>query len=215
MAFPDCAGATAVSEVRRDQVQLVKRLSEKFCRLGGHKAVARAVESVAPHFVLLVQIVRDGVQVGAGAHRLMKCRVENRDMRHIRELLHCSLNSYQIGRVMKRSQFAAIFDPLDALRADLHAVLESLSSMDHAVTDSHNFQVSHLVQDFVEHLQMPGARQGNLVALPVEKFRFQTRFGRAQPLGEPLNSRFAGAGVDDRKFQRRTPAIDDENEGHG
>ena len=41
---------------------------------------------------------------------------------------------------MKRSQFTAIFDPLDAFRADLHAVLESLPSVDHAVTDSTIFR---------------------------------------------------------------------------
>ena len=94
-------------------------------------------------------------KVGAGGHRLMKRGVENRDMRDFGKLLHRSMDSDQVGRVMQGSEFAAVFDSLNHFLINSHAVLERFPAVHHPVADSDNFQAAHLMKDLFKHFDMP------------------------------------------------------------
>ena len=173
MTFSDGARAASVSEMRGNQMQLLDRPLQKSGRLFRNEVMARSMEAVAPRFVLLIEAVRDGIQIGSRRHRLMECGVEDRDMGDFRKLLHRSLDSDQVGGIVQGSQLAAVFDSLNHIRINPHAVFERLSSMHDAVTDADNFQAAHLMKDFVKHLDMPGVWQRYLVARSSGEFCLQ------------------------------------------
>ena len=64
------------------QLQFIRAASKELGRAQGDVSVGRAVEAVAPHLLLLIELVRQSVEIRVSRQRVMKRRVEHRHVRH-------------------------------------------------------------------------------------------------------------------------------------
>ena len=94
-------------------------------RLLRHVAVARAVEPVAPHLVLLEPLVGHRVQVGARRHRRVESGVEHRHLGEGGEELLGDTDAEQVRRVVQRAERDALLDLRDHLLGDRHRAGEA------------------------------------------------------------------------------------------
>ncbi len=134
-AVLDGGHGTAVAQVHGDQVALLERPAEQAGALTGHEPVRGAVEAVAPHPVLLVEFVGDGVEKGARRHGLVEGGVEHRHLGQVREDFHGHADAVQVGRVVQRRQRDVALQGLDHLRGDAHGAAEVLAPVHHPVAD--------------------------------------------------------------------------------
>ena len=197
LTFSDGARAASVSKMRGNQMQLLNRPLQKSGRLFRNEVMARSMKAVAPRFVFLIEAVWDGIQIGSVRHRLMERGVEDRDMGDFRKLLHRSLDSDQVGGIVQGSQLAAVFDSLNYIRINPHAVFERLSPMDNPMSNADNFQAAHLMKDFVKHLEMPGVWQRYLMARSSGEFCLQPGVRRTQAFSQSLDFCLSAVGVND------------------
>ena len=67
-------------------------------------AVRGAVETIAAHAVLLVQLIGDGIHIGLGGHGLVESGIKDTYLRQTgHEFLH-GIDTLQVGRVVQGSQ---------------------------------------------------------------------------------------------------------------
>ena len=113
-----------------------------------HVAVTRAVEAVAAHAVLLVQVVRNGVKVRVGGHRLVERSVENTYLRQAGHQLADGLHALEVGRVVQRCEVDALLEGLEYLVVDYHALVKLLASVHHSVPYGVDFVKAFDYSDF-------------------------------------------------------------------
>ena len=75
---------------------------------------------------------------------------------------------------MQRSQFNAFINSPDHIRVDFDALFKCLSAMNNPVTDSDDFDVSHLAEDLVQNIDVLGIGQLDLIVDPGEELRLES-----------------------------------------
>ena len=75
----------AVAEMAAHQPQLIRAALQELRGAQADVVVRRAVKAVAAHALLFVKLVGQAVEIRVGRQRVMKRRVEHRDVRHGRE----------------------------------------------------------------------------------------------------------------------------------
>src|SRR5699024_290590 len=101
---------SAVADVADDDFRVLRIQAAEFDCLFGDKAVAGAVEAVAADAVLLIVLVRDGVQVGLLVHAHAEGGVEYSYVRFARANFFTGLDTHQVGRRVQRAQVEALAD---------------------------------------------------------------------------------------------------------
>ena len=174
MAFPDRAGAAPVTEMSRHQVQLLEGLVQDLGRLTGHDIDGwfHGIRSVLPGGLRRSDTEWHKGTPAEASFDEMLCRRPPREGRRENAAwqLGCRSNGPDCasGASSLHSSIPRITSALD-----FNAVLERLSSVNHTVTDSDNFEVANLAQNFIENVDMLGVRQLDLVVYPLDKLRFQ------------------------------------------
>ena len=86
------------------QLQLVRPALQKLRGAQGNVMMRCAVEAVATHAMLLVELVGQAVKIGVGRQRVMKGRVEDRDLGHGgKETAHLA-NARDHHRIVQRRE---------------------------------------------------------------------------------------------------------------
>ena len=125
----------AVSEMAAHDAQLVRPSAEVLCGAQADVLVRRAVETVAAHALLFVELVRQPVQVRVGRQRVVKGRVEHRDVRHRRKQPAHLADAGDVHWIVQRRQRAERLDLREDLVGDERPFGEPLAAMDDAVGD--------------------------------------------------------------------------------
>ena len=99
-----------VADVHGDEVALFDSFSQQDCRTLGNIEVAGAVETVPPHTMFFVPLVRYRVHVGMFRHTLMKSGVENGDVRHVGQVGLSRFDPGNVRRIVQRGQMLDILD---------------------------------------------------------------------------------------------------------
>jgi hypothetical protein len=151
------------------------------------------VEAVAPHPVLLVQRLRDGVAVGGARHGLVEGGVEDRHRGNPGEELAGHLNAVQVGRVMQGRERDHVPDRLGNAIVHAGRCVEALAPVDHAVADGG--QLAQVRQDPAP--AQPGDDPVDPVPMVEDREALLATLGatvRAQPLPLDLALGLADAG---------------------
>ena len=119
-----------------DESQLLDGAPEHGGCTPGHVAVRGAVEAIAAHPTLGVQLVRKGVEVGPPGQGLVKGGVEDGHLGHRGQHLACDADAQQVGRVVQRGELDMVFDGGLDLWGDDHRPGEGFAPVHHAVAHS-------------------------------------------------------------------------------
>ena len=129
--------------------------TQKLTHTLGHIAMAGAVESVAAHTVLGVELIGKSIHIGIVGHRLMESGIEDTHLRNIgQERLH-GIHTLDIGRIVERSQVIAGRECLHHLGSEANGLIELLTSVHHAM--AHGIQFTQILEHSIialgEHLE--------------------------------------------------------------
>jgi len=124
-----------VSEMTRDQLEPRHVGLQVLGRRQRHVLMARAVEAVAAHALVQVQLVRHRVGVSVRRQLRVKRRVEHRDVWHRRKHLACRTNAGEVGRVVQRREHGTLGDDLLDVVVDARGGDQALAAVHDAMTD--------------------------------------------------------------------------------
>ena len=154
-------------------------------------AVARSVETVTAHAVLLIQVVRYGVEIRVCGHRLVEGCVEHAHLRQTRHQFADSLYTFKVGRIVKRSKVYASLESLEHLVVKHNALVELLASVYHAVANGVNLvktlddsylRVGQQREDELHTLCVLGYVVHHFLLCAVGHLHFNKRFVKAYAL---------------------------------
>ena len=156
---------TAVAQVASDDVQLINRFVQHFCRFLSDEEVAGTVRAVTTNAVFFVQAVRQSIEVRLFRHSLMERGVEYSHVFvfQIREGFQRFCDTDQVSRVMQRCERGGIFDALDNRIIDNHGAGVLLAAVYDTVTNSGQlrgqfwFLCQNSVNDKVQRFTVSGA----------------------------------------------------------
>ena len=116
-----------------------------------------AVEAVATHTILAVELLGEGIHVGIVGHGLVEGGVEHTDLGNLGQQSADSIDTLDIGGIVQRSEVVASLKGLHHLGSEQHALVELLTTMYHTVTYSIQFVevLQHGVLTLSEHLEDP------------------------------------------------------------
>ena len=216
--------STAQSDEPLPRWQLTSRSSfgRRFEKLRGAQAdvvVRRAVEAVAAHALLFVELVGQAVEIGVGRQRVVKRRVEHGDVRHGGKQPPHLANAGDVHRVVQRRERIERLDLRQHLVGDERSFRELLAAMHDAMRDDADLaraadDARLLRREFRDHrLERLGE-----AALRQLAFHFALRAAMHEPRAVDADAldqtarlaRFVGRVVE-TVFERRRAAVDDEN----
>ena len=126
----------AVSQVERDEGRALERNPVQLDIARDHRAVGKAVKTVASNAVLRGQLVGDGVAIGVLGHRGVKGRIEDGDHGDIGAERGSGCPHARKARgVVQRRQGLERFDRLQHVGVDQDRLREARAPVDHAVSD--------------------------------------------------------------------------------
>ena len=91
--------------------------------------MARSVEAVAAYAVFLVKFVRQRIHISVLRHCLVESRIEYSDLRYIGENLFYGIDTFEVGRVVKRCNIYAFDDFLFYRFVDEYRLVEFFSAV--------------------------------------------------------------------------------------
>src|SRR5882672_4565499 len=105
----------------------------------GQVAVGYAVKTIPANPVAKVEVVRNGVQIGALGQRVVKSGIEYGDLRNLRtqQFAH-GANSAEIRGIVQGGQVDAILNAPHHFVVDEDGIRKSLAAMNHAMSDGVN-----------------------------------------------------------------------------
>src|ERR1035437_2505381 len=93
------------------------------------------MESVTPDPIFFIKGIRQGIHERIIRHCLMKRCIKYTNLRHIGKYRFHSINTFKIGRIMKRSKVGAIFNPFNCNIIEITTFLKKFSTMDKTMTN--------------------------------------------------------------------------------
>ena len=201
------------------QPQLVRTALQKLRGAQADVVMRRAVEAVAAHALLLVKLVGQAVKVGVGRQRVMKRRVEHRDVRHGGKQPAHLANAGDVHRIVQRRERIERLDLREHLVGDERAFRELLAAMHDAMGDHADFagaadDAGLLRGEFGRH----GLERLGKAALRQLAFHLALRPAMREPRAVDADALDLAARmarlirrVVEAVFERRGAAVDDEN----
>ena len=113
-------------------------LAQHLAHTVGYIAVAGAVETIAAHVILLVKLVRHGIQISVVGHCRMERVVEHAHLRNIWHEMVNGADAFQVACVVNRSQVAEFLYTVFHALVDNHALAELVAALHDAVSHSVN-----------------------------------------------------------------------------
>ena len=146
----------------------------------------------------------------------MERRIKDSHLRNTRDQVLHSVDTFQVGGVMQRSQIRTLNNLVEHLLVDQHAAGEFLAAMHHAMTngvdlliilDTTVSRVSQDTQDKLDTLLMTGdiLLEDHLLAILVRQF--QESAGQADLLDSTLGHHVARSHIKQFVLDRATTAI--------
>ena len=155
------------------------------------------MEAIATYTILLVQFVGNGIHIGIVGHRLMESRIEDSNLRHIRQDSLNGTNTFQVGRIVERSQVVARRKGIEHFLGQQDRFTELLATMNHTMTycidfvqrlDGTIFRRDKGVQDkFHTHCMLRNILFQNLL-LTVWQRQLQERIGQTNLFNTTLGN---------------------------
>ena len=213
LAVDDGAGGAAVAQVRREPAAGGIGHPSHLRGALADVAVAGAMEAVAAHTVLAVQLLRHRVAIGVLGQALVEGGVEYRDLRQLGEQLERRLDALQVGRVVQRCQRRGGADRQQADGVDATGRGEMLAAVHHAVADAMQLAaggVLHQRQQVLQGCPMVTTLQQQTVLLAVV-LPVQHRLRAGQALGQAAEDEVGLLLVDQGELDRRAATVDDQD----
>ena len=101
--------------------------------------VGSSVETITAYTILLIKFIRNSIHVGMLRHSLVESCIEYTNLRNIGQNGSNCIYTFQVGRIMKRSQVIASSKSSQHFRSQPYRLAELFASMHHTVTHSVNF----------------------------------------------------------------------------
>ena len=130
--------------------------TQEFAYTFGHVTMRCSVEAITTHTILFIQFVRDSIHVSIIRHSLMESRIEYTYLRNIRKNSRNCIHTFQVSRIVKRSQIIASCKSLQHFFVQQYRFAETFASVHHTVTyrinliqrfDSTIFRMNQCIQD--------------------------------------------------------------------
>ena len=178
--------------------------------------MARSVETIAAHAILLVEIIRKGIHICLLRHGLMESRIEYAHLRQTRHQFRNSMNTLQVGWVVQRSQIDASLESFQHFVVEHHALVEFLAAVHHAMAHCVNllqvfnhadFRICQQREDELHAFRMLGNVVHNLLLLTVCQFHFHECAIHAHALCAARCHHFSGIHVVQSVLDGTTTAI--------
>ena len=187
---------------------------------GGHETVGRAVETVAADGVVLVVLIRNGVNVRFRRHGHAEGGVEHGDLRHTGHRRLARLDAHEVGGVVQRPEREALFDGgfarvvHDAGLGELNAAVENTvadgADLRHRL-DNAVFLAGQLFENGLDRFLVGGERNVRFVnGLAVLGLVGQTAVD-ADALTKTFGKQRLVLHVDELILQRRAAGVDNQN----
>ena len=156
---------TAVAQVASDDVELINRFVQNFCRFLSHEEVAGTVRAVTTNTVFFVQAVWQSIEVRLFRHGLMERGVEHSHVFvfQIREGFQRFCDTDQVCRVMQRCKRGCVFDTLNNRIVDNHRAGVFLAAVNNTVTNRSQlsrqfwFLCQNSINDKIQRFTVSGA----------------------------------------------------------
>lgn len=97
------------------------------------------METITTDAIFFIQFVRNGIQVCIIRHCLVESSIKYTYLRNIRQNSRNRVYTFQIGRIMKRSQIIASSKRIQHFLRQQYRFTELLTTMYHAVTNCIDF----------------------------------------------------------------------------
>ena len=98
--------------------------------------MACAMETITAHTIILIQFIRNSIEICVLRHCLMERCIKHTNLRQVRHQLRNGLHSLKICRIVKRSKVTALLKYLQNLIVKNNTLVELLTAVHHAMTDS-------------------------------------------------------------------------------
>src|SRR3989339_214573 len=98
--------------------------------------VGRTMKPVTADFIFLIKLVWYSIQVCPWRHFYMEGSIENTNLRSCLQMFFCSLNTFNVRRIMKRRQFNIIFECFHNLFSNQNRTAKCFASMNNTMTYS-------------------------------------------------------------------------------
>ena len=187
---------------------------------GGHEAVGRAVETVAADGVVLVVLIRNGVNVRFRRHGHAERGVEHGDLRHAGHRRLARLDAHEVGGVVQRPEREALFDGGFARVVHDAGLGELNAAVEHTVADGADlrhrldnavFLAGQLFENGLDRFLVGGERNVRFVnGLAVLGLVGQTAVD-ADALTKTFGEQRLVLHVDELILQRRAAGVDNQN----
>lgn len=97
------------------------------------------MKAITTYTILLIKFVRNGIHVSIIRHRLMESRIEYTDLRYVRQNCIDRMNTFQICRIVQRSQIIASSKGIEHFLGQQNRLAELLTAMYHTMANSIDF----------------------------------------------------------------------------
>ena len=149
--------ACAVAYVARDDALAVGLYAKELAHALADVAVAGAMETIAAHAILDVQLMWQGIHIGIVGHGLVKRRVEYAHLWYLGQQGLHGLHTLDVGWVVEWGKVVACGESLHHLGGEHYALVELLSSVYHAVAYCIQFLevAQYCIVTCGQHLEYP------------------------------------------------------------
>ena len=178
------------------------------------------MESITAYFVFGVKGIRNSIQVRVRGHLLVKRRIEDCDLRHIREVNVARADAAQVVRVMQRCNVNIVADPFDDIIINKNGGAERFAAVNHAMADGIDlpFVRENAVvlaqkdgKDVLDRRRVVENLARNFYFIAVRPKIGQYRTAHSDPVDDSFRARLTCFDFDQLVLDRGTAAVDNKN----
>ena len=199
-----------------NQFQTFRFNSQVFAYALRNITVRSSVETITAHTILLVQFVRDSIQICMLRHSLVECSIEYTDLRNIRQNSCNGVNSFQVSRIVERCQIIAGSKSLKHFLSQQYWFTEAFTSVHHTMTygidffewlDSTIFGTYQCIQDEFHTYGMFGDILLQNFLFTIRQSQFQEWIFQTDLFDTTLGNHFFAVHIEQLVFDRWTTTV--------
>ena len=115
--------------------------TQDFTSTFGNIPMTCSVETITTDTIFLIQLIRQTIHISLSRHRLMESRIEYTHLRNTRNQRFHSGNTFQVSRIMQRSQVRTFNNFIQYFFCQQNTGSELLTTMYHTMTYRINFLI--------------------------------------------------------------------------